>query len=97
MMGMIIGTDAYFFGCLPPIVEVCQAFGIDGINAGMTMLIGKNISLMLSPLVPATFLALGLLDNMDLGRHSKFSFKYLHVVSLLMIVSAIVLGVVTLN
>ncbi len=30
-MGMLVGTDAYFFGLMPPIIEVGKAFGVEGI------------------------------------------------------------------
>ena len=95
-MGLLVGTDAYFFGLMPPILEVGKAFGIDGINTAMAMLIGKNVSLMISPLVPATYLALGLVDNLELGEHIKFSFKYLYIISIIMVLSGIVLGIVKL-
>ncbi|MDO5715086.1 MAG: citrate:proton symporter [Tissierellia bacterium] len=94
-MGMLIGTDAYFFGLMPPIIEVGKTFGVDGFNTAMAMLIGKNVSLMISPLVPATFLSLGLV-NMELKDHIKFSFKYLYTVSIIMIVMAVVMGIITL-
>lgn len=94
-MGMLVGTDAYFFGLMPPIIEVGKSFGVDGINTAMAMLIGKNVSLMISPLVPATFLALGLVD-LELKDHIKFCFKYLYGVSVIMIISALFLGIIAL-
>lgn len=95
-MGMLVGTDAYFFGLMPPIIEVGKAFGIEGINTAMAMLIGKNVSLMISPLVPATYLALGLVENIDLKDHIKFSFKYLYVVSILMVIVGLIFGIIHL-
>lgn len=94
-MGMMIGTDAYFFGLMPPILEVGAQFGVDPTNTAMTMLIGKNLSLMISPLVPATFLALGLVD-IDLKEHIKFSMKYLYIASIAMILFALAIGIITL-
>lgn len=94
-MGMLIGTDAYFFGLMPPIIEVGKSFGVEGISTAMAMLIGKNVSLMISPLVPATFLALGLV-NIELKEHIKFCFKYLYSVSAIMIVTALVLGIIAI-
>lgn len=93
-MGIMIGTDAYFFGFMPPILEVGEQFGISSINTAMTMLIGKNLSLMISPLVPATFLALGLVEDTDLKSHMRFSAKYLWIASLLMLLFAFAVGII---
>ena len=95
-MGMFIGTDAYFFGLLPPIVEVGRVFGIEGTNVAITMLVGKNVSLLISPLVPATHLALGLVEDISLGGYIKFAFKYLYIMSLIMLIGAVILGVISL-
>lgn len=95
-MGMLVGTDAYFFGLMPPIIEVGKAFGVEGINTAMAMLIGKNVSLMISPLVPATYLALGLVEDLELKDHIKFSFKYLYPVSVLMVIAGLVFGIIHL-
>jgi len=94
-MGIMIGTDAYFFGFMPPVLEVGAQFGIAEANTAMTMLIGKNLSLMISPLVPATFLALGFVD-IDLKTHMRFSAKYLWIASVLMIIFALAVGVISL-
>lgn len=95
-MGMVVGTDAYFFGLMPPIIEVGKAFGVDAINTAMAMLLGKNISLMISPLVPATYLAIGLVEDIDLSEHIKFSFKYLYPISILMVLMGVIFGIVKL-
>lgn len=93
-MGMLVGTDAYFFGLMPPIISVGEAFNVAGINTAMAMTIGKNVSLMISPLVPATYLALGLVEDLELGEHIKFSFKYLYPVSIIMVAAGLILGIV---
>lgn len=94
-MGMMIGTDAYFYGILPLVAEVGEQFGVAAINTATTMLIGKNISLMISPLVPATFLSIGLVD-VELKDHIRFSFKWLYAISIIMIIIALLIGVVQL-
>ncbi|MGV8981076.1 CitMHS family transporter [Clostridium sp.] len=94
-IGMMIGTDAFFYGLMPVVIEVGKQFGVESINTATTMLIGKNVSLLISPLVPATFLALGLVD-LELKDHIKFSFLWLYGLSILMIITAIILGIVTL-
>lgn len=94
-MGMMIGTDAYFYGIMPLVLEVGEQFGVASMNTAITMLIGKNISLMISPLVPATFLSIGLVD-VELRDHIKYSFKWLYAISAIMIVLSIILGIVQL-
>lgn len=93
-MGLMVSTDAYFFGFMPPILEVGAQFGVDPINTALAMLIGKNLSLMISPLVPATFLALGLVDDVDYKAHLKFSMKYLWIASVVMLIFAFLIGII---
>ena len=94
-MGMMIGTDAYFYGIMPLIIEVGSKYGVSALNTAMTMIIGKNVALMISPLVPATFLAIGLVD-VELKDHIRFSFKWLFGISLLMLLAGFLIGVIQL-
>lgn len=93
-MGLIVSTDAYFFGFMPPILEVGAQFGVGPMNTALAMLVGKNLSLMISPLVPATFLALGLVDDVDYQSHLKFSMKYVWLASLLMLLFSFLVGII---
>lgn len=95
-MGLMVSTDAYFFGFMPPLLEVGSQFGIEPINTAIAMLLGKNLSLMISPIVPATFLALGLVEDVSYENHLKFSFKYVWILSLLMLVFAFLTGLIQL-
>ena len=45
-------------------------------KVALTMIIGKNVALLTSPLVPATFLAIGLAD-VELKDHIRLSFAWL--------------------
>jgi CitMHS family citrate-Mg2+:H+ or citrate-Ca2+:H+ symporter len=93
-MGLMVSTDAYFFGFMPPILEVGAQFDVEPINTALAMLVGKNLSLMISPLVPATFLALGLVDDVDYQSHLKFSMKYVWLASLIMLLFAFLVGII---
>lgn len=95
-LGMITGTDAYFFGLMPPIIEVGEVFGVAGINTAKTMLIGKNVALMISPLVPATWLSLGLVEDLQVGDHIKFSFLWLYAISIIMLIIGFAAGIIYL-
>lgn len=94
-LGMMIGTDAYFYGIMPLVIEVGTQYGVTALNTAATMIIGKNVGLMISPLVPATFLAIGLVD-VELKDHIKFSFKWLFAVSMITMIAGIVMGIVQL-
>lgn len=94
-LGMMVGTDAYFYGIMPLVMEVGQQYGVSSLNTALTMIIGKNVGLMISPLVPATFLAIGLVD-VELKDHIKFSFKWLFGVSAITLLGGFLLGIITL-
>ena len=68
-------------------------YGVTPLNTGLMMIIGKNVGLMISPLVPATYLALGLVE-VELKEHIRFSFKWLFSLSLIMLFAGVLLGVI---
>ena len=92
-LGLCIGTDAYFYGIMPLVIEVGTTYGIAPLSTAVTMIIGKNLALMISPLVPATFLAIGL-TNTELKDHMKFSIPIYWAVSVIMVIIAVIIGVV---
>lgn len=92
-LGLCIGTDAYFYGIMPLVIEVGATYGIAPLSTAVTMIIGKNLALMVSPLVPATYLAIGL-TNTELKDHMKFSIPIYWGVSIIMLIVAIIIGVV---
>lgn len=94
-LGMVIGTDAYFYGIMPLVMSVGAQYGVPELNTALTMIIGKNVGLMISPLVPATFLSIGLV-GVELKDHIKFSFKWLYIISGIMLVGGLVFGVIGL-
>lgn len=77
------------------VAEVAAQYGVTPLNTGLTMIIGKNVGLMISPLVPATYLALGLVE-VELKEHIRFSFKWLFSLSLIMLFAGVLLGVIQL-
>ncbi|MGL6114028.1 MAG: CitMHS family transporter [Cetobacterium sp.] len=83
-LGLILGTDSYFYGLMPLAIEVGKNYEIAPLTMAIAMSIGKNLSLFISPLVPATFLGIGLV-NIELKDHIKYSFGGLFAVSLLML------------
>lgn len=94
-LGLCIGTDAYFYGIMPLVMQVGETYGVASLSTALTMIIGKNIALMVSPLVPATFLAIGL-TNTELKDHMKFSIPIYFVISLVMLLMGIIFGIIPL-
>ena len=94
-LGLCIGTDAYFYGIMPLVMQVGETYGVASLSTAVTMIIGKNLALMVSPLVPATYLAIGL-ANTELKDHMKFSIPIYWAISLCMLVIGIIIGIVPL-
>ena len=92
-LGMCVGTDAYFYGIMPLVMKVGETYGVASLNTALTMLIGKNLALMVSPLVPATYLAIGLTGT-ELKDHLKFSIAPYYLISLVMLVFGVLLGII---
>lgn len=94
-LGLCVGTDAYFYGIMPLVMQVGETYGVASLNTALTMLIGKNLALMVSPLVPATYLAIGLTGT-ELKDHMKFSIPPYYIISLIMLVFGVILGIVAI-
>lgn len=94
-LGLCVGTDAYFYGIMPLVMQVGETYGVASLNTALTMLIGKNLALMVSPLVPATYLAIGLTGT-ELKDHMKFSIPPYFIVSMIMLVMGVILRIITI-
>lgn len=94
-LGLCVGTDAYFYGVMPLVMEVGETYGVAALSTALTMVIGKNLALMVSPLVPATYLAIGLTD-VELKDHMKFSIPIYWAVSICMLVLGVVFTIIPL-
>lgn len=95
-LGLCIGTDAYFYGIMPLVMQVGETYGVASLSTALTMVIGKNLALMVSPLVPATYLAIGLTD-VELKDHMKFSIPIYWGISIVMLVIGVIFGIVPLG
>ena len=92
---MCLGTDSFYFGLLPVVVGIASQFGVNPMDVACVLLVAENVGVMISPLSPAMYLGLGLLE-IDVGEHIKYSLAWIWGVSLLAIVACIVLGVTPL-
>lgn len=92
-IGMVLGPDPYYYGIMPIIGEIVAPFGVTLENVGHAMLIGENVGLSVSPVVPTSFLAIGL-AGVELKDHIKFSFIPLWILSVVMMIFAIIIGMI---
>jgi len=90
-----ISNDAFYFGVLPIIADAAGAYGISPVEMARASLIGQPVHL-LSPLVPSTYLLVGL-AGVEFGDHQRFTIKWAIAISLLLMVSALVLGAFPLS
>lgn len=94
-IGMMLGTDSYFFGLVPLAISVGEKFGIDGHNMAMAMLISKNYGVLVTPHAATTFLACGL-AGVELKDMLKFCAPRLFILSLISLACGAALGLFTI-
>lgn len=85
-------TDSYFFGLLPVLIGIGDAFGVNPAHTAIAMVVCRNCATFISPVVPATFLGVGL-AGVEIKDHIKTSFLWIWGVSLVCLVAGVVLGV----
>ena len=92
---MCLGTDSFYFGLMPVVVGIASQFGVNPMDVACVLLVAENVGVMISPLSPAMYLGLGLLE-IDVGEHIKYSLPWIWCVSLISIAACILLGVTPL-
>ena len=91
-LALAFDTDSYFYGLMPVIIGIGQAFGVEALPIAVAMVVCRNCATFISPMVPATLLGTGLAD-VDIKDHIKHSFFYVWVFSILCMLFAVVIGV----
>ena len=94
-IGMLLGTDSYFFGLLPLAISVGENFGVDGHSMAMAMLISKNYGVFVTPHAATTFLACGL-AGVEIKDMLKFCAPRLFILSLISLACGAMLGLFTI-
>jgi len=69
-----ISNDAFYFGVLPILAKAGAAYGITAAEMGRASIVGQPVHL-LSPLVPSTYLLVGLVE-VDFDAHQRFTLKW---------------------
>ena len=92
-LALAFDTDSYFYGMLPVVIGIGQAFGVAAQPIAIAMVICRNCATFISPMVPATLLGIGLAD-IDIKDHIKSSFMYVWVFSILCMIVGMIIGII---
>lgn len=92
---LVLSTDAYYFGLFPVVEQITSQAGVAPTSAGYAMLIGSIVGTFVTPLSPALWMGLGL-ANLSMGKHIRYSFMWIWGLSLVILASTIITGIITL-
>lgn len=87
-----MSNDAFYFGLVPILSEAASQHGIGAMEVARASLLGQPIH-MLSPLVPAMYVLIGL-AGVDLADHHRFAIKWGLVSSGVVIAAGFGLGII---
>ncbi|WP_024643671.1 CitMHS family transporter [Pseudomonas syringae] len=92
-LSLLFDPDSFYFGIMPVVAEVSRALGVDPIQVAQASLLGVHTTgFPVSPLTPATFLLVGLC-KIELADHQRFTIPFLFAASVIMTLTAMVIGV----
>ncbi|MCR5732259.1 MAG: hypothetical protein K6G51_04920 [Sphaerochaetaceae bacterium] len=94
-LALAFDTDSYFYGMLPVMIGIGQAFGVDALPIAIAMVVCRNCATFISPMVPATLLGTGLAE-VDIKDHIKASFFYVWIFSIICMLVAALFGIMPL-
>ncbi|MEO8334085.1 MAG: CitMHS family transporter [bacterium] len=89
-----ISNDAFYFGVLPILAKAGAAYGITAAEMGRAAVIGQPVHL-LSPLVPSTYLLVGLVE-VEFDDHQRFTIKWALLTSLIILTIGLASAVIPL-
>jgi CitMHS family citrate-Mg2+:H+ or citrate-Ca2+:H+ symporter len=95
-LALFFETDAYYYGVLPIVVQLAQSYGVTPMSVAITMVVCRNLACFISPMVPATLLGCGLAE-VEINEHIKTSFFWVWAMSLIMLASGIIMGIIPLS
>ena len=90
---LLFCTDAYFYGLLPVLISLGNAFGVDPVQTAISMVVCRNCATFISPVVPATFLGTGL-AGVEIKDHIKSSFLWIWGVSGICLLAGLIFGII---
>jgi CitMHS family citrate-Mg2+:H+ or citrate-Ca2+:H+ symporter len=85
-----MSNDAFYYGILPVLNEAASSYGISAVEMARASIVGQPVHL-LSPLVPSTYLLIGL-AKIEFGDLQRFTLKWATLICLSILVTALLLG-----
>lgn len=93
---LLFSPDAFYFGVLPVLAETGTQFGFERVVMVRAAIVGQmTVGFPISPLTGATFLLIGLAE-VELGEHIRFTFPYMWLTSIVILVVAVITGAIPL-
>lgn len=92
---LFFDTDSFFFGLMPIIISIGTEFGVNPAHIAIVMVVCRNCATFISPVVPATFLGIGL-AGVEIKDHIKRCFLWIWGVSIICLISGLLLGVISI-
>ncbi|MCE4985178.1 citrate:proton symporter [Staphylococcus arlettae] len=94
-LDLLTSTDAYYFAILPIVESTAGQFNVPTESTAFALMIGNVIGTFVSPFAPAVWLAVGLAE-INMGKYIKYAFFWVWGFSIIMLIIAICLGIVTI-
>ncbi|MEX3977987.1 CitMHS family transporter [Paraburkholderia sp. EG287A] len=92
-LSLLFDPDSFYFGILPVLAKSGEMLGVPSVQMAQAALLGQmTTGFPVSPLTPATFLIVGL-TGVELAEHQKFTIPFLFAATVLMVFTAVLVGV----
>jgi len=86
-----MSNDAFYYGILPVLNQAASSYGISAVEMARASIVGQPVHL-LSPLVPSTYLLIGL-AKIEVGDLPRFTLNWAGRVCMVILAAALLLGV----
>jgi len=92
---LLFDPDSFYFGILPLLASTAETFQVSGLEVGQAAIMGQmTTGFAVSPLTGSTFLLIGL-AGVDLGEHQLKTIPWAFLVTLIILVLAILMGIIS--